>query len=574
MKIIQIAISTGVTIIVIIVGLAAITPVIFTDRVWPGVYAAETDLTGLDFKDLQSTLIVSAENIEDKVVVVELNGKWSRHSLKELGFGLDIVATAKQARSARWFSWLRWPAIFPELQVNRSRFNAVIRQDFGSLIDMPKNASVALNGTYYSKVPGAAGEGPDVPLMMAQISRDIQTNNLAWPITIALAPAVPDVSDEAAALAAEYANGLLSESFQVSAGEQAWQVKAFTLKRLITFSEQSSNAGGAPVLKVSFDSQELKSYLDKTIAPEVNQDAQDARFNMVNGRIEQFAMPRAGKKVDMEASVNNIQKALASRALSAQLAVVETQPRVADQAGAQSLGINKLLTTAITDFSGSPQNRRHNIEVGVTRYHGLLVAPGEEFSFLDHLGPVDAEHDFKPELVIKNHLTIPEFGGGLCQVSTTVFRAAVQAGMKVTQRRNHAYAVRYYGKPGFDATIYPPYTDLRFINNTPGHLLIQAQVKGNQVVFELWGTDDGRQVEVIGPTTYGAQPDGSVNARLTEKVTRAGETVVDQTFVSRYKSPDLFPRTVAADDPNRTNNANNQPTSNPNPTANPAAPAR
>jgi vancomycin resistance protein YoaR len=79
-----------------------------------------------------------------------------------------------------------------------------------------------------------------------------------------------------------------------------------------------------------------------------------------------------------------------------------------------------------------------------------------------------------PELVIKKEGTVPEFGGGLCQVSSTAFRAAMNGGLPITQRRNHAYAVQYYAPQGTDATIYPGVVDLKFINDTPGDILIWA----------------------------------------------------------------------------------------------------
>src|SRR6185369_10179137 len=117
----------------------------------------------------------------------------------------------------------------------------------------------------------------------------------------------------------------------------------------------------------------------------------------------------------------------------------------------------------VSNFKGSPKNRRHNITVGVEKMKGVIVPQGAEFSFNEHLGPVDGEHGFLPELVIKKNGTVPEFGGGLCQVSSTTFRAAMTAGLPITQRRNHAYAVQYYSPQGTDATIYPGSADLKFI---------------------------------------------------------------------------------------------------------------
>ncbi|MEK7499924.1 MAG: VanW family protein, partial [Patescibacteria group bacterium] len=101
----------------------------------------------------------------------------------------------------------------------------------------------------------------------------------------------------------------------------------------------------------------------------------------------------------------------------------------------------------------------------------------------------------------------------------------------------------YYGTPGFDATIYPPYTDFRFLNNTPGYILIQTKIEGTRLTFEFWGTDDNRSVVVEGPSPYNRMPDGSVKSVLKQTVTKDGATLVEDTFYSNYKSPNLFPHT-------------------------------
>jgi len=155
---------------------------------------------------------------------------------------------------------------------------------------------------------------------------------------------------------------------------------------------------------------------------------------------------------------------------------------------------------------------------------------------------VGPKEGYLPELVIKKGETIPEYGGGLCQVSSTAFRGAVQAGLEITERQNHAYPVRYYSPQGTDATIYPPHPDLRFKNNTPAYILIQTKIKGNKLYFEFYGSDDGRKVELIGPKTYDKKEDGSMKAVWTEKVSdKDGNPVLEKKFYSIYKSPALYP---------------------------------
>jgi len=168
----------------------------------------------------------------------------------------------------------------------------------------------------------------------------------------------------------------------------------------------------------------------------------------------------------------------------------------------QELGITELIATGYTGYSGSPYNRGMNIAVGMSKFNGVLVEPGEVFSFLDTLGVVDGSTGYYKELVITNNETKPEYGGGLCQVSSTMFRAMLYGGLPIETRYEHSYAVSYYAYPngyGLDATIYQPWPDLQFTNDTGGYILIQAYVEENEAYFKFYGTSDGRTVAMDGP---------------------------------------------------------------------------
>ncbi len=174
----------------------------------------------------------------------------------------------------------------------------------------------------------------------------------------------------------------------------------------------------------------------------------------------------------------------------------------------RELGIKEKIGHGESNFRRSPKNRIHNIHNASSKFAGILIPPNETFSFIDTLGEVNRETGYKEELVIKDHKTIPEFGGGICQVSTTLFRAAVNSGLKIIERRNHAYPVQYYSPQGTDATIYIPKPDLKFINNTPGFILIQPNIKGTVLSFDIFGTNDGRKVETEGPILLKTTPEG------------------------------------------------------------------
>jgi vancomycin resistance protein YoaR len=135
----------------------------------------------------------------------------------------------------------------------------------------------------------------------------------------------------------------------------------------------------------------------------------------------------------------------------------------------------------------------------MSKFNGLIIKPGETFSFDDNLGAVDGSTGYKLELVIKAEGTIPEFGGGVCQVSSTMFKAALLAGFPIVERAPHSYAVGYYAQVdgyGLDSTIYPGVRDLKFVNDSGNNVLIQTFIDGDDAYINFFGTGDGRQVKL------------------------------------------------------------------------------
>jgi vancomycin resistance protein YoaR len=283
--------------------------------------------------------------------------------------------------------------------------------------------------------------------------------------------------------------------------------------------------------------------LNQEVSPSVNDTGENARFVFKGGVPELKTPGREGKIVDGITTSLAIRRALVAGKSAAEISFKPYAPPVLTLKDVQKLGIKDLIARGESNFSGSPRNRVKNIGVGRLRYQGILVAPDEEFSFNRYLGLVTAETGYLPELVILENVTTPQYGGGLCQVSTTAFRMAVKAGFDVTARRQHAYPVRYYGKPGFDATIYPPAPDLRFRNNTGHWVLIQTSIEGTKLIFDVYGKSDGRTVTIDGPHITEKRPDGSLRALLRQTVKdKTGNVIHSELFKSEYKSPDLFPK--------------------------------
>lgn len=290
----------------------------------------------------------------------------------------------------------------------------------------------------------------------------------------------------------------------------------------------------------------IYSYLNINISPRVNILGEQSRFVREQGTIVMIKGGVKGSIVDGIKTSLAFRNALVSGKTSVPITMMPYRPSVFSAEDFAKLKFPDLLTIGESNFARSPKNRIHNIQVGTARFNGLVVMPREEFSFNTYLGAVDEENGYLPELVIKENVTTPEFGGGICQVSTTAFRAAMESGLKITYRRNHSYPVSYYGPPGYDATVYQPSPDFRFQNDMETPILLKTSVMGSKVKFEVWGTNDGRTVKINGPFVTEKKPDGSLTAAIAQIVTKAGKVIREDNFISKYQSPDKFPHVIEA----------------------------
>lgn len=224
-----------------------------------------------------------------------------------------------------------------------------------------------------------------------------------------------------------------------------------------------------------------------------------------------------------------------------ELAFGQSPAKLSDSA--QVYGITGRVGEGVSNFKGSTQNRIFNINRALEDFSGVLIKPGETFSFTETLGPVDESTGYREELVIRNNATELEYGGGICQVSTTFFRASVNAGLEIIARRNHSYPVSYYTPVGFDAAVYSPKPDLLIKNNFSHNVLFVAFIDGDNLHFEVYGTPDGRMVDVTHPIITERRDDGGLRTEFTQTVKdKDGNILIDRTFKSNYNSPDKYPR--------------------------------
>lgn len=210
--------------------------------------------------------------------------------------------------------------------------------------------------------------------------------------------------------------------------------------------------------------------------------------------------PASGYDVDFDALAVVIEQALADTTLPIRVPGKKRYTTIRVPQSLSDRGIQEVIAIGSSNFRGSSEKREQNIEAAARVFQGTIIPKGKTFSFNNTLEPkFSPDFGFQEELVIKGNELIPELGGGVCQVSTTAFRAAYTGGLPVTHRRPHSFAVPYYAPHGFDAMIYFGVSDLRFTNDTPGDILIQTAIEDDELFFIFYGTKDERQVTLEGP---------------------------------------------------------------------------
>ncbi len=349
----------------------------------------------------------------------------------------------------------------------------------------------------------------------------------------------------------------LKDPIKLTSGEQTWNIEA---KQLLTLLDLTS---GKDLL---LDNGKTLNFLKK-IAGEIDQEVQEGlfEFNPVSKRVTAFKPSQEGKKMDVEKTYQLITNALINPSdgelKNIPLPVEVIKPKI-QTSDVNSLGIKELLGRGISNFSGSIPNRIYNVNLTAQKINGVLIPPGEIFSFNKTVGDISAATGFKQAYVIKEGRTVLDDGGGVCQDSTTLFRAVLNAGLPVVKRTAHAYRVGYYEQgfpPGLDATVFYPSVDFQFKNDTNHHILIQAYTSGLTLYIDLYGTSDGRQTTLTKPVVTNSTPPpadlrqddptlqrGQVKqvdwpawgATVTFKriVTKTGQTIIDETFKSNYKA--------------------------------------
>ena len=424
----------------------------------------------------------------------------------------DAYDYARGGRGWDWFNrvWLHWEMLLhnqnftAKYSLDEAQLDNLLRQEFGALEKPAEPARPRISCESDKCQAEIAPEIVGFTFKFNEVKKKIRDNfnRLSEePIHISQQGEVPEITlEKAQPLLPELRRIMAKEKVEFVYDEDSWQLDKQGLAGLLAF------ATGSEGVVVAANEQLFFNWLEENIGKKINQPMSNANIEIKDGKVVNLSVGRAGQEVDKEKTLADFNEQLNQEGdIKIEIAVNKIEPDVAT-GDVNNLGITEIIGIGESSFAGSPANRRHNIATGAGKLQGVLIKPDEEFSLIQTLGPIEGYTGYLPELVIKGNKTTPEYGGGLCQVGTTMFRAAMASGLPILERRNHSYSVTYYlenGLPGVDATIYIPHPDVRFKNDTGHYILIQRRIEENKLYFEFWGTSDGRVATRTKPSVWG-----------------------------------------------------------------------
>jgi vancomycin resistance protein YoaR len=509
--------------VILIAGIATvlIVELWLSSRVLPGVYAWDVDLGGLTRGEAIARLESEFHYPADRYPVLRYGDQTWVVDPAALGTRLDAAGTVDVALTVghrgdlltglreQFEVLLQGSLVMPSFDF-ASGASSIFVSGIARQVNRPlRNATLSLGEDLSVQViPGQVGRQVDEEATRQALTRRITAMG-GGEVALVVRESQPLLADLSAAQA--QVQQMLSGPVVLTAPDfEPWTLDPATLASWLIL-KPTTGADGTTTLSISLDAGQATRWVQE-IAGQVARQPTDAqfRFDDASGTLVPIVESVPGRTLDVTATLSIIERAALSDERTVSLPLVAVRPDLATE-DAPGLGIVELIAEGQTNFGGSSASRIQNIIVGAAQFDGLLIEPGETFSFNHYLGEVTAEKGYEESIIIWGNTTRADVGGGLCQVSSTAFRAAFWAGVPIVERWPHAFRVSYYEPPkGLDATIYSPSVDLKWVNDTGHYILIQTYVdKAKQTLtFRFYGTNPGRTVEIDGPYESNPVPHG------------------------------------------------------------------
>ncbi len=556
----------------------------YANQAMPGVSVQGLPIAGQSAESISAALAARYDDFTRQPIILSFEGQTWEPTLDQLGVQFAPEQTTAAALALGhagdpltrlrdlWTLWREGVDLAPRLVIDQRRLQAYLASLAPNLERPPRDAALSIAA---GKIIGTPSQ-PGLQLLVDDTAHEIMLalQSLApQQVTLRTRLLAPAVGDAPLQAAENQARVLLSSPLVLTHDERTWTWDQERLAELLSVEPVGNR------LLVAVDPLRLGKAVER-LAQLVDSGSAEPRLRFSDGTLTivqegkpgwRLLQPDAARVISETLNLNQpITRTLA-------LPVEEIKPRI-DAANLDELGIKELIGEGKSSFVGSAQYRITNIKAGAVRMDGVLIAPNEEFSFNTQLGEVNAENGFVEGYAVIGNRTRLEWGGGVCQDSTTVFRAAFWAGLPITERHAHPFYISWYDRfafgaygdgAGLDAAIYTGVSDLKFVNDTGHWLLMHADVdEVNQVLtVRLYGTKPNRTVTLEGPyisnevrapstPVYVDDPSRPAGTVYQSDVARSGRDIVvyriitengvevrRDTFFTRFKPwPNVFVR--------------------------------
>jgi len=499
------------------------------DRIFTGVIAWGVDISGMGTVEAERELLAAFPYTKEGQFLLVDSGVEEQWLLTpaELGMTLDVESTIEAAYAVgrqggpfqrlrqQYDSWYYGYQVPPVIVLDEGQLDKAVADIAVEIARPAIDASLGFDGTEVTFSSAQVGRSLDMADTKARLLVTLDDLNQGQ-IELLVHETLPRIGDTSQA--AQEIRQIMGEPISLYLQEplDGVDLERVTVPaeevigwiRVRTAEDDQGNMG----TEVFLDENALRAWL----APYeelLSREPVNSRFYFDDSTQELVLVePHLdGRALDVEATVEQFLQQIKTPNRSMPFALKPIVPTVHSGATAQDLGITELVSESTTWFFGSSDERMHNIARSASNFYGIVIAPGDEFTFNQFLGEVSAEQGYETGLIIFGGRTIEGVGGGVCQVSTTVFQAAFWAGYPIVERWEHGYQVGYYDDgegPGMDATVYSPLIDFRFINDTPYHLLIENYYSeaNSSLTFKFYSTGLDRVIVKDGPSIANVVP--------------------------------------------------------------------
>jgi vancomycin resistance protein YoaR len=519
----------------------------YNDKVYPAVVVGDVPVGGLTMSQAEARLTDRATQLENGTFTFTYKGKVWTPSLSELGVTVmldESLADARQmGRGGNATSRLEFVGnILSSDQVVplQTRIDERVLDTWFDAVDRdidnaPVNPSLKIDGTAVAVVPGSDGVLVDREAATAEVLKALDSLD---PVSVVIPTYVahPEFTADQLGPAEKQVTEALSKPVPVAFENDSWKIEGTDLGQYVKIDVVVED--GAPTAKLSVDTKSLAGDLRTRFSDEINRKPVDAVFGW-DDRLVALKPGVYGAALRSDAFADAVADSFLNGHKKVEIPVVAIAPEV-DDTKMGSYGIVELLGGGHSNFAGGAWARDQNIYVATELLNHTLVPPGGTFSFNKAIGEITADKGYQEASVVVAEQVGRDIGGGVCQVSTTVFRAALNSGMPIEEWHPHTYRLSNYERdgwgPGFDASILQigpnadDWADFKFQNYTDHWLLVESYAADAHVYVNIYGTSDGRDVAID------AWPIGGNAFGFTRTIyDKSGDVIAERTFESYFK---------------------------------------